>query len=500
MKRIALILSLTASPAFAEITPMDVLENWRTVYAGLGEAISYDSLEAGPDGKSVLLTDVTSVSMMADSTTTSRFGWVRMQPNPDGGILITFSPDGKKVDVTRLSDGTKTTITARFDFSALVLVATGYPSDVRYSYRAPEVTYSEESGGEDYSSRMEITITDMSGEETAITNVTESGPRVADFGEYHFGQVEIRNESQRFLGTPEITQIVTGPVVVSYRFEFPLADIPLAPVPMADLPQQTDLKVEIQAGLLSGTLSDESPLGTNTVSFGQESGRISVRFAQNRFQFEIDSQRSRLGVRASAPERPSFDLALTELRANITMPFRRNATPTPFLAGFSLTGLALDEASWANVDPQNSMGRPKADISASLSGLMALASGVFEGAAGLDSVDAPFFIPDLTLDALRIAAGGAVIEGQGDLRFNPRRTDPDTNLPLAKGALDFSIIGALGFLDRFGRLSSVDPTAILAAKGGLGMFASPTDAPDSFTSRIEFLTGGGIVVNGQTLR
>ncbi|NOR61158.1 MAG: hypothetical protein GQ535_01525 [Rhodobacteraceae bacterium] len=500
MKRLAIILSLSSSPAFAEITPMDVIESWRTVYAGSGEAISYDSLQAGPDGKSVLLNNVTSVSIISDSTSTSHFDWVRMQPNIDGGILITFSPAGETVDVTRLSDGTEITTTARFDFSALALMATGFPSDIRYSYNAPQVTYSEITGEAAFGSRMEMTFTGVSGEETAITNVTESGPRVADFGEYRFERVEVKMESQSLIDAPSVTQFVAEHVVVTYRWEFPLTDIPSAPVALMDLPPQTDLKLEIQTNAISGAMSDNSPLGTNTVSFGHESGGLSMRFAHDQFRFEMVSLGSRLGMRPAAPERPRFDLGLAELRANITMPFRRETNPAPFSAGLSLNGLALDEESWASVDPENSMGRPKADISTSLSGLMMLTSGIFEGGEGLNGVDAPFFIPDLTVDTLRIAAGGAVIEGQGDLRFNPRRNDPDTDLPMAKGALDFAIIGALGFLDRFGRLTDVDPMAILGAKGGLGMFSSPTDAPDSFTSRVEFLSGGGIVVNGQAVR
>lgn len=483
----------------AEITPMDVLESWRTVYAGSGEAISYGSLQAGPDGKSVLLTDVSAVAIISGSTSTSHFGWVRMQPNPDGEVLITFSPDGETVDVTRFSDGTETTTTMRFDFSALALVATGFPSDVRYSYSAPQVTFIEESGNAGSGSRMEITITDLSGEETAITNVTESGPRVADFGEYRFGQVEIKTESTSFIGQPSVTKIAAVDVIITYRWEFPLTDIPLSPVAMADLPQQSNLMMQIQAGKVSGAISDASALGSNVISFGQKSGSLEMQFAQNQFRFELASQGSTLGVDASAPERPSFDLALADLRATLTMPFRKTPNATPFSAALSLSGLALDEASWAKADPENSMGRPAADISVAVSGLMRLRSGMFTGAS-LDSEDAPFFIPDLTLDTLRIAAGGAVIEGQGDMRFDPRRNDPDTDLPLAKGALDFSIIGALGFLDRFGRLTDVDPMAVLSAKGGLGMFASPTDAPDNFTSRIEFLSGGGIVVNGKTVR
>ncbi len=500
MKRIAIILSLTSSPALAEITPMDVIENWRTVYAGLGEVISYGSLQAGPDGKSVLLSDVSSTAIMGATTFRIHFDWVQMQPAPDGGILISFSPDAEKLDVTRFPDGTETTITAQLDLSALTLVATGFPSDIRYSYSAPQITYSEEQGDEDSSSRTEITITDLSGEETAITNVTESGPRVADFGEYHFGKVEIRNESASIMGLSSVTQIVANDILLIYRWEFPLTDIPASPVPMADLPPQVDLMMEVQTGKLSGTIDTESLLGSDMLSFEQESGSGSLRFAQNRLRFEMVSNGSTLGMKSSAPKLPRFELRLADLRTQITMPFRRAPNATPFSAALSLSGLALDETSWASVDPENSMGRPTAELSISVSGLMKLAYGIFESEAGLENTGSPLFIPDLTVDALRIAVADAMIEGNGNLRFSPLRSDPNTDLPMAKGALDFSITGALGFLDRFGRLTSVEPMAILAAKGGLGMFARPTDAPDSFTSRVEFMSGGGIVINGQTVR
>jgi hypothetical protein len=182
------------------------------------------------------------------------------------------------------------------------------------------------------------------------------------------------------------------------------------------------------------------------------------------------------------------------------MPFRKTAAAAPFSASFTVNGFALDPEIWAEFDPANSMGQPALDISISVSGLMQLLFGMFEDTSDLPAGKAPFFVPDLTLETLRLAAGGAMIEGQGDLRFNRGRMDPDTDLPEAKGALDISITGALGFLDRFGRLTDVDPMAILSMKGGLGMFARPTDTPDRFTSKIEFLFGGGIVINGQTVR
>jgi len=49
MKRIALAFTLASSPVLAEITPADVIESWRTVYAGSGATITYDEAVLRPE-------------------------------------------------------------------------------------------------------------------------------------------------------------------------------------------------------------------------------------------------------------------------------------------------------------------------------------------------------------------------------------------------------------------------------------------------------------------
>lgn len=96
MKRIALILALTSTSAMAEITPADVIESWRTAYAGMGATITFDKAERG--SKLVQLNNVSSIEILGNMTTTSGFDWVRMQQQADGSILVAFSPGGERTD------------------------------------------------------------------------------------------------------------------------------------------------------------------------------------------------------------------------------------------------------------------------------------------------------------------------------------------------------------------------------------------------------------------
>ncbi len=356
MKRIALVFTLVGTPALAEITPLDVIESWRTVYAGLGEAITYDSVQAGANGKGMLLNNLTSVGILANITTTSRFDWVLLVPDSEGGIEITFSPFGEKVDVERAADGGEDITRATFDFSALSLHATGYPSDIRYRYSAPQLTYSEHSGDDDFGTQLEVTITEFSGEATSITNVTESGPQVADGGDFSFGRVELLEESYSLIAEPVVVRVVAQNAGLSYNWSFPLTDIPLASVPLTDFPPQSDLEVELMTGQVMGVQTEDGGLGVRTIDFGQENGTFSAQIAHNQFRFGMTSKNGTFGVESSLLGQPSFDVSLASLQTHLTMPFRKTTTPAPFSASFTVNGFALDPAEWAKVDPENSMG------------------------------------------------------------------------------------------------------------------------------------------------
>jgi len=501
MKRIALILSLTGTTAFAEITPYDVIESWRTVYAGTGATITYEEATQGPEGKALVLHNVTSVEMLVDDVTTSHFDWVKLQQLANGNIQITFSAQGNRDKVTTTSNDPGMMSSEVFDFSKLSLLATGYPGDIRYTYEAPSITYTETTGDDDYGTRLDLSIYEITGEATSITNITESGPRVADFGTFNFTRIEVEKNEHAFYGSPVITQLSAQNIGATFRTEFPLAAIPDSPVAMPDFPPGMIMEMGLSSAALSGTQEEDvTSFGPRIVSFGHDGGTVSLRAAQNNIRSDFSSHGGRLKIEDPSPGGPNFELALGEVQANLSMPFRRADAPKPFSAALTLGRVALSEGNWADVDPDNAMGRPTADLAISVSGLIHMLAGVFESTSELETPDRKFFISDLSLDTFRIATGGATIEGEGEVQFNRNRTDPDTTLPAMKGALDFSIIGALGFLDRFGRLPGVDPMAILGAKGGLGMFTSPTDTPDSFSSKVEFLNDGGIMVNGQQVR
>lgn len=380
------------------------------------------------------------------------------------------------------------------------IVATGYPSDIRYTYSAPQVIYSEVSSDESYGKNIDLILTDFSGEATSITNVTESGPRVADFGEFSFGRADI-TITEFELGSPQpTTRIVAENAGMAYRYEFPLTDILTEPTVLPDLPAGADLQMSFSSGALSGQSEQDSGLGLRTITFGHAGGSVSARAAHNQLNFGFSSQMGYLGANDPSITRLKFDATIDEANFEFSIPFRRSDTAKPFSLSLALSGLSLGAESWADFDPENAMGRPSADVAFSLTGLMRIVMGVYEGISELEDNAMPLFVPDLSIDTARISIGDAVIDGRGDLRFNPRQTDPETRLPAAKGTLEFSIVGVLGLLDRFGRLSGVDPMMILGAKAGLGMFASPTDAPDNYTTTIELLSGGSIVVNGQTVR
>ncbi len=492
MKRIALILilTLTSTSALAEITPLDVIESWRTVYAGQGAVITFDT--AAASGKVMQLNNVTSVQIMSGVTTTSRLEWIRLQQIEDGSVRITMSPEGEMVDSAHGAPITSIT----FDLSSLTTLATGFPGDIRYTYSAPKITIREDSGNEDSGVRRALTVTNMTGEATSRVEVTESGPRVADFGEFRFESFEASGEEWAIASTPNKVDIFAQNGEWNYRLDVPLTEIPDSPAVLEDFPPRVDMEFEMRIGMLQATIEQDQAPSPGSISFNFDNSAVKVAISRNRFSTGFSSRNVQIDIFNPALRSPTYSVGIGAIELNWAMPFRKSDIPAPYSLAFQLNGMTLGETIWAETDPEDSLGRPTANLSASISGLMALSAGMFDDV----SVEMPFQFTEAALERFSFTVGDAALLGSGNLRFNNRRTDPNTGLPEAKGALDFTISGALGFLDRFGRISGVDPMMLLGAKGGLGMFASPTDAPDSFTSKVEFLTGGGIVVNGQTVR
>ena len=183
----------------------------------------------------------------------------------------------------------------------------------------------------------------------------------------------------------------------------------------------------------------------------------------------------------------------------IKIPLKKSDEAQDFSLASRFTGLLLDERTWQGLDPVPELSLAPLNFGFALNGTALINEDLFDDGAMQALVGPAAELRSLKLSGLSLDFDGLGLNGNGALTFNPDRIDPATGQPVPTGRFEFSLTGALGLLDKIGRMGVVDPLVILGAKGALGMFARPGNMPDSFSTVIEFQEDGSITANGVAL-
>jgi len=488
---------LCAAPAYADIAPDDVLESWRTFYAGFDATITVDSQQTS--GKVTRLENIEARLNAASAETSYRFDWIDLQANPDGSVDILFSPQGAAVSKNDMM-GQPVTSTVDYNLSNLSIHATGSPGDIQYEYSAPVISFSQTQSLPEMDITFAATVEEATGEAHSLIDVTESGPRVTDRGDWQYGRISGSITYVFKTGADLTIDFTEQGSSLSYELGFPQKPIPEVAGSNLLYPADLDFDMSYLSGLLrvSSAFSDVNNQGS--FEYSHRSGVISAGFNRNIISYDLAAEGGAVRLENSSPTLPSFSAAYDRASMDVSLPIEKSDTAAPFSFSTELAGFTMGEEVWAAFDPEETLSQAPAGFSLSLSGSVRLLVDLFDSSAMANLRSAPAEIRSLSLDGLSVDFEGMGLTGDGEVTFNNDRIDPMSGMPEPKGVLDFSINGALGLLDKIGRLGVGDPMAIIGMKGALGMFATPNSGPDSFTSRVEFAEGGHISVNGQQVK
>ena len=498
MKNVTIALLLTTTPALADITPDDVLESWRTFYAGFEATITVGNSQT--NDKTTRLGNVLSQMNMANAETSYHFDWIDMRSNPDGSVDISFSPEGSTVSYGDLPDGTTTTAQASYDLAALAIHATGTPGDIHYTYSAPVITIGQTQSMSGMDTSISTTFEGVSGEVDSFIEITESGPRVKDSASFQIENTTGTFTNKFLAATSTTVEFSTQANSFTYEIEFPQKPIPESPGSISMFPPNMDLQMDYLTGPFRAVMDQDSTVEQSRFEFIHDSGALSVGFSRNMLNYSVSSEGAQMQLTNTSPIAPNFTAGFGHALMAVTLPIAKSDTPAHFSLTTELSGFTLGEEVWAGFDPAGTLSHAPAGFSFSISGSVKLLVDFFDETALANLRSAPAEIRSLSLDSLSVDFEGMGLSGDGDVTFNNNRIDPMSGLPEPTGVLDFSITGALGLLDKIGKLGIGDPMMIMGAKGALGMFATPASGPDSFTSRVEFSEGGHISVNGQQVK
>ncbi len=485
-------LLLTGTAAMAELAPQDIIDSWRDYYARMNGTLTTGTPEQ--NGQVTRFPNVVVQRRVIGGTATYTIGYIDMRSLPDGALDITFSPDISAA-ATLANTGTMAESHISYDLGTLVLHAEGAPRDMHYSYSAPVVTLQIEQKQSRPKPLDSTVILALEGVQGEVSSTSESNGSMAQTGEIRADALSVNMVFEPQNG--QRSDITYRGNAVRFAYDMSMTQWPGTAILF---PQDMVFGATITTGSATTTVDQNAPQSKHRFSLTQSGGELTMAFADNALSYGLTVTGAELGL-ASTPAMPAdFTAALERFHLGITLPVRKADTPAPFALALALEGATVGDDIWNRIDPEATLSHAPASFAFSLNGTARLFADLFDQTALTALRGAPFEISSIDLSALSLDFEGLGLTGDGGVTFDNQRTDPASGLPEPTGTLDFSINGALGLLDKLGQLGIGDPMIIIGAKGALGMFATPGDGPDSFTSHIDFTDGGHISINGQQVK
>jgi len=484
---------LSSTAAMAELTPQDVLESWRNYYATYGAIIT-----TGPPvqtGSTTRFPDLVGEMNLAGNTTRYELGYIDMQSNADGSVDITFSPAASARINIAINDE-HVAGNASYDLGSLAVHVEGTPEDMVFSYTAPIITV--------YQSQAQPEL------DLAITMAFENLEGRTHARRSEDGLITQTGETRAGAASWQLTAKPTGkpPVYIDYQGEnirmtydisAERAAMP-SPAPATMFPDGMVMGMTLTTGPSTTTVDQQSPAGTSRFTLTQTRSEMTGAFAESAFSFGLTAMGADIALASTPARAVDFSAAFERFHLGATYPMRAADTPVPFALAFAISNLTVGDEAWNKIDPEATLSRAPASFDLTLNGTVMLLADLLDQDAMTALRGSPLELRSLSLSTLSLDFEGMGLTGDGDILFHSPPTGASPNRPEPTGTLNFTLNGALSLLDKIGRLGLGDPMMVIGAKGALGMFATPGDAPDSFTSRVEFIEGGHISVNGQQVK
>jgi hypothetical protein len=156
--------------------------------------------------------------------------------------------------------------------------------------------------------------------------------------------------------------------------------------------------------------------------------------------------------------------------------------------------LTVSETFLSMFDPSQAIARDPITLIVDMSG----AAQMFVNLLSIDpekADEAPGELRALTINELRLSAGGADLTGTGDMTFAPEQL-----IPMPVGNIDLSMTGGNALIDSLVATGLVPAEQLMMVRAMTGMFARPGPTPDSLESSIVFGADGTISANGIPLQ
>ncbi|MFK7750961.1 MAG: DUF2125 domain-containing protein [Sedimentitalea sp.] len=486
--------------ALADLNAQDVWEDWQAYLGSTGYAVTSDQQRSGnrlninnftmqmdlPEGEGTMSITVPSFAFIENGN-----GTVSIDMPASFPMSIGFKGngiDGRGV-VNYMQDGLQMTVS-------------GTPEDMLYDYRAAKVVV----GLDTMSANGEAMPDGLAAFSMEMTDVASQAT---------MRKGNARNYDQR---------ISSSTLSYAFSFDDPTSDdqgdfkgtlqglsfagnttIPLEMDP-ADMLQmlKNGLAFDGVFAYASGNTEMQGVGEGESFAFSSASTGGELGLVMDASRLTYDLEQTGTTVTVQAPDIP-FPISMQMAKAglNLTLPVTKSETEQDFALGLTLGEFQMPDLLWSLFDGAGVLPRDPASIVMDLTGKAKLFIDYMDPNM-VDQLDqlqsAPGELNALTINNLLLSMVGAELTGNGAFTFDNTDLQTFDGVPRPTGALNLSLVGGNGLLDKIVQMGFVSNQDAMGARMMMGMLAVPGDGPDTLKSTLEINEQGHVLANGQRIQ
>ncbi|MEM7720762.1 MAG: DUF2125 domain-containing protein [Pseudomonadota bacterium] len=485
-----------ATPATADITAADLWEQWQSRGAEQGQEVAADEVIETETGLRLL--NVTSTLEDPGLRAVGQVDEITLTNNGDGTVSVDLSDIYRvTMDIDEGLDGGQITFDASLTYENLVVLASGTAEATRYVYSAD---------------RIELSGADISGGTGPAPDIDVSVMLEGLAADYLLE----RSDDEIVVATSSLTlDTVTAAVAIEppegetglAKFSLITADISNQSTtsfpagafamenydPNTPFPEDVAVSGSMDYGRVRSELNFVDTFQRIDLDYTNDGGRFAVGLSEDEFTYSFANTAP--SVRAEGTDLPfPIEASAASTEFLIRLPLAATGEPAPAEAQIGLVDVAVPDNVWDMIEPDGVLSRDPLTVVLDLSGTVEIFMDMLDPGA-FEVVAPPFEFRDVTLNDLRISAGGADLTGTGNVTFAP-----GGGMENPVGSVDLNLSGGLSLLDQLQNTGLIPLEQVAMARGLIGAFTRPGATPDTLESTIEFTEGGGITANGLPLQ
>ena len=482
-----LALSVAGTPAMADVTAAELLNEWQSSFADAGQVLEYDGREETSDG--IVLTDMSTSIPIEDAKLRFTAPIVELNETGNGRVQISFPED---ITVT-IGDGDDV-MTGRYMHEDLDLSAGGDAGARDYAYNATSAEFVMDvitDGGEPIPFEMSVIM-------DAISATYAMGEEVQSTT-YTLGSLSVNVAAENPDAVPEPETFS-----LSYEIKGIVGESEANPMLMF----QTDDPSELLASGIgtSGTLVHAgsgytfdlvSNDATALVDGSSGGGAYSVSLAEEGIAYDLAGQDIKMRYQGDQLPFP-VEVALDSFGLELGIPLLASKEEQPFSFLFALGALEISDGIWNLFDPGEVLPRDPGELEIDVTGSLLLQEDLI--AADPMMGPPPAEVNQLDLNTLLLSVVGAELTGNGGFALDFSKPGLAPGAPSAVGKLNLELVGANQLIDKLVQIGILQAQDVAGIRMMMGMAARPGDEPDSLVSEIELTPNGELIANGMRLQ